>query len=1239
MKTALGLLGALAAALAVSGALVASTPLPASLSALAFHSLLVDESPPAALAPGTTTTYTMHFRNVGTTPWQRGGRTQVNLGVVGDATSFAEAGLAARWLSPTRIVSTTEELVLPGTVGTFTFSVRAPSTPGSYRIPVRLVADGISWLDDNGASVVVTSDLGFHGQLVDQSAYPVLHPFGTSAPLSVRIRNVGARAWIKGAPGQQLNLGIVGDDKSLAGLGVEWPSADRVAIQTEPRVGPGGIATFTFRIRAGGATGTYPIRLRPVVDGVTWLEDFGLMTILSVVPAGTATTPAIDAAALALTASPRSFTATARANPNSLPTGTSVTVNATVTSSTTNTGVIVGVGIYAPGAATLAYQKWFHNENFAAGEQHQYTVVWPVPAGSVAGVDTVSVSVYSAGWKQALAGPFALASFTVTTTTALPPPTAAPTASAPSASSGPSPTSAPTAAPSPTPAATPTPTPVPSFASSAAVSPATAPAGSAVAVTDKVTSASAATALVDIEIWAAGAAAPAYQVWFDNLTFAAGQQQTFSASWDVPASAVPGTYTVKLGVYAPAWAAQYSWNDAAATFAVSAAPSPTPSPSATPSPPASPSTTPSPTPVPTSLNDTLFVYSGSWAVSTAAAKYLGDDHYSSTAGSSYTVSFRGTQVMLFAAVAPYHGIAAISLDGSSPLNVDLYSPTRVDQTLVYTSTVLASGTHTLTVTVTGRKNAASTDVILNADRADIVGGGLGPTPTPAPTATPAPTPTPTPAPTPTSAPTPTPTPASTPTPVPTAAPTATPAPSFSTSASLTPTTVSPGGTVTVTTSVTSATAATVIVEVYVYAPDGTTLLNEQWFDNQTFAAGQRRTYTTSWQVPAGSAAGVYNIDLGVFALGWSTRYSWTDGAATFTVTAPATPAPTPSATPAPTPSATPAPTAAPGTISALHVQGNKIVNALSQNVVLHGVNRSGFEQGCASYNTLFGEGPLDQASVDAIKSWRTNVVRVTLNEDCWLGINGVNPAYSGSIYQAAVKSWVTLLNQSGLYAIVDLHWSAPGTTLATGQQPMADMDHSPTYWTQVATAFKNNPGVIFDLYNEPWPDSNRDTVAAWTCWRDGGSCPGVPFQAAGMQTLVNAVRNTGATNLILLGGVQYSNTFTQWVQYKPADPQNNLAASWHGYEFNWCVTVTCYDSNLGTLAAQYPVVAEEVGVDNCDATWFNTLLNWLDSKGIGYLAWTWNIWGGCSAISLISDYAGTPTQYGLIYKNHLAALP
>ncbi|HEU5327199.1 MAG TPA: cellulase family glycosylhydrolase [Thermomicrobiales bacterium] len=324
------------------------------------------------------------------------------------------------------------------------------------------------------------------------------------------------------------------------------------------------------------------------------------------------------------------------------------------------------------------------------------------------------------------------------------------------------------------------------------------------------------------------------------------------------------------------------------------------------------------------------------------------------------------------------------------------------------------------------------------------------------------------------------------------------------------------------------------------------------------------------------------------------------------------------------------------TITGLHVAGNTLVNGAGQAVRLYGVNRSGAEFACVQGWGIF-DGPADDASVAAIAAWQVNTVRVPLNEDCWLGINGVPAAYGGANYQQAIAGYVNRLNAAGFAVILDLHWTAPGTTLANGQQPMPDRDHAPAFWSQVANAYKGNSAVIFDLFNEPYPDSNQDTDAAWRCWRDGGSCAGVSYTAAGMQELVNAVRGTGATNVIMLGGVAYSGHLSQWLTYRPSDPAGNLVASWHSYNFSACSTQACRDAEIAPVAAQAPLVAGEIGENDCAHGFVDGLMDWLDAHNASYLGWTWNTWNCGSGPALISNYDGTPTAFGQGVKDHFAA--
>jgi endoglucanase len=348
------------------------------------------------------------------------------------------------------------------------------------------------------------------------------------------------------------------------------------------------------------------------------------------------------------------------------------------------------------------------------------------------------------------------------------------------------------------------------------------------------------------------------------------------------------------------------------------------------------------------------------------------------------------------------------------------------------------------------------------------------------------------------------------------------------------------------------------------------------------------------------------------------------------------------------------------------VQGNHFVNGAGQTIRLLGVNHPSFEYACQQ-GYGYNDGNMNAADAAAIASWHATAVRVPLNEDCWLGINGqpnssqgANPPLTQAGYQQAVEDYVSQLNAAGLYVILDLHWTAPGTYVADGQRPMPD-DHSPAFWTSVAATFKDNHAVVFDAFNEPYsPAAVNDPnyPVDWNCWENGG-CPlpsskdGDPpnnnalYGAVGMQTLVSTIRNAGATQPILLGGMDYANDLTQWLSHEPADPAGQLAASFHNYQGKSCDNQACWDSTIGSVAAQVPVVTGEFDQDVCNPSTFDaTYMTWADQHGVGYLAWGWWVLSdqekaaaGCSAFYLISDPSGTPAApNGTALHDHLAAL-
>ena len=115
-----------------------------------YHSRWNGQSPDPTIAPGGTTTLVVAFANAGYRGWYTGvPNQQASLGTSAPLDG-PRADLASGWISPSRLATTTTSYVGPGQVGWFEFSVRAPQTPGDYRLSVRGVVDGVTWLEDSG---------------------------------------------------------------------------------------------------------------------------------------------------------------------------------------------------------------------------------------------------------------------------------------------------------------------------------------------------------------------------------------------------------------------------------------------------------------------------------------------------------------------------------------------------------------------------------------------------------------------------------------------------------------------------------------------------------------------------------------------------------------------------------------------------------------------------------------------------------------------------------------------------------------------------------------------------------------------------------------------------------------------------------------------------------------------------------------------------------------------------------
>jgi len=258
-----------------TGSTISVPPPPAPVTTL--HSAWASQTVVPALQPAATSVVTVQFRNTGTRTWASGvAGSQIVLGVINDSTAYTAMGMNAGWPSANRVAIQREASVPPGALASFTFAVAAPFAAGTVALPLRPLVEGVAWLEDEGVFVPVTTFVNYHSAWVSESAFPTLQVNQVSGPLSIVFKNTGAQVWNKGTLGQEARLGVNGDNEAWAGLSVNWPFTTRPAVQTEASVAPGANGTFTFQVRAPAQPGLYAIHLRPVIDGVTWMEDEGV---------------------------------------------------------------------------------------------------------------------------------------------------------------------------------------------------------------------------------------------------------------------------------------------------------------------------------------------------------------------------------------------------------------------------------------------------------------------------------------------------------------------------------------------------------------------------------------------------------------------------------------------------------------------------------------------------------------------------------------------------------------------------------------------------------------------------------------------------------------------------------------------------------------------------------------------------------------------------------------------------
>lgn len=243
----------------------------------------------------------------------------------------------------------------------------------------------------------------------------------------------------------------------------------------------------------------------------------------------------------------------------------------------------------------------------------------------------------------------------------------------------------------------------------------------------------------------------------------------------------------------------------------------------------------------------------------------------------------------------------------------------------------------------------------------------------------------------------------------------------------------------------------------------------------------------------------------------------------------------------------------------LKTSGNKLVTEDGKTVQLQGVNVCSLEWSANGENIL-------RSMKVALDDWKANAIRLPVMDTFWFGKGKPPkiPPNDQEAYRKIVDDAIKMAAARGAYVILDLHrFKAPE-------------EGAVEFWKDAATRYKNNPAVIFDIFNEP-------TGIPWEVWRNGGPVESKQkdgtvrtFQSPGMQGLVEAVRGTGAKNIIVAGGLGFAYDLSGILEGFALDDKGGNGIIYATHFYNWH---RGWDKKFLPVAEKYPVLVGEFGAD------------------------------------------------------------
>lgn len=326
------------------------------------------------------------------------------------------------------------------------------------------------------------------------------------------------------------------------------------------------------------------------------------------------------------------------------------------------------------------------------------------------------------------------------------------------------------------------------------------------------------------------------------------------------------------------------------------------------------------------------------------------------------------------------------------------------------------------------------------------------------------------------------------------------------------------------------------------------------------------------------------------------------------------------------------------------VRKNQILDTAGNPMRFFGVNCAGLEWNSRDDHI--------EASVHAaLEEWKVNLIRLPVSQDRWFGFaREQKEAQNFIAYRELVDRIVADAKQHNAVILLDLHWSDMGVWGENiGQHSMPDMN-SVVFWRDAAYRYKDADNVIFGLYNEP-------KNVSWELWRNGGTVTEqvknretkrmrtYRYETPGMAGLIRVIRETGAKNAIVVGGLDWAYTFEHMIDevgdLNDIGEGNGLIFDTHIYPWKrleWDLDVTVISKLHPVLVGEYGHYGNEAkpreGKQSLPSEeWIPRLFSWINKHKYSCCAWDFHPHAGPS---LIKNFEYEPTEfYGIFVKDFI----